>query len=143
MLRKLLAWGKPARPTLLLEDRPVATTPSTEAAANQELDVTDGDFAEHVLQHAGVVVVDFWAEWCQPCTIMSAYVGFLARDFAGQLRVAALDVDENPETPAHYQVMGLPTLLFFRQGMEIERVVGVVTYAELQAKVRALLAPPT
>ena len=103
-------------------------------------DVTDLDFDEVALQHDQLTVVDFWAEWCQPCTIISAYTGWLVRDYGTQLLVAALDVDENPVIPERYSIMGLPTLLFFRNGVEVERQVGLLSYEELRAKVDALLA---
>ncbi len=76
------------------------------------IDVSDADFERVMLQAPLLAVVDFWAEWCQPCQVMSAYVGFLAQEYAGRVLVAALDTDENPATPARFQVMGLPTLLW-------------------------------
>lgn len=104
------------------------------------LDVTDADFAERVLAHGGLVVVDFWAEWCSPCTVMSAHVMLLAQAFGARLLVAALDVDENPETAERYQIMGLPTLLFLRDGVEVDRQVGLAPFEELRQKVETLLA---
>jgi thioredoxin 1 len=103
------------------------------------IDVTDSDFEAIVLHAPLLAVVDFWAEWCQPCQVMSAYVGFLAKDYEGRVLVAALDTDENPETPTHYNVMGLPTLLVLRGGKEIDRIVGVVGYEEIKARVDRLL----
>ena len=117
----------------------------TPAAATQTpqplpiVDVGDADFERVVLQSLQLVVVDFWAEWCQPCQVMSAYVGFLAKEYAGRVLVAALDTDENPETPARYHVMGLPTLLLLRNGAEVDRIVGVIGYEEIKARVDRLL----
>jgi thioredoxin 1 len=101
--------------------------------------VTDTTFADVVLATDLLVVVDFWADWCQPCQIMSAYVGFLAKDFGDQIVLAALDVDENPETPARYDIMGLPTLLLLRQGQEIDRIVGVEPYEAIRDRVASQL----
>ena len=121
-------------PTLPPEDRPAATPVSA------VVDVTDADFDAKVVARAGLSVVDFWAEWCGPCETMSAYVEFLAKDFADQLAVFALDVDENPATAERFTVMGLPTLLFLRDGAEVGRQVGLLTYEALQQQVTALLA---
>ena len=129
MTNKVLHWlglGK-RRPTPPLEAKTV------DQATIQ--DVTDATFVEVVLQADRLVVVDFWAEWCQPCQIMSAYVTFLAQEFGEQLLLAALDVDENSETPAQYDVMGLPTLLLFHQGTVVDRIVGIEPYEQIRDRV--------
>ena len=82
----------------------------------QPVDVTDAGFATLVEASDKLAVVDVWAKWCEPCKMISAYVSFLAADYADQVLVAALDVDENPATAERYAILGLPTLLFLRRG---------------------------
>jgi len=136
MFRKLLnrVGLTSAAPTLPPEAYP---TPSSNRPA--PIDVTDADFAALILASDKFTVVDFWAEWCEPCQVMSAYVGFLASEYADRVLVAALDVDENQATSGRYDIMGLPTTIFFRNGLEIERIVGVINYEELRQKVDRLL----
>ena len=132
-LKQTLGLGS-APPSLPPEDRP--SPPGPKSAV---IDVTDADFAATVEASDRLAVVDFWADWCEPCETMSAHVEFLSIDFADELLVAALDVDENPDTPSRFTVMGLPTLLFLRNGVEIDRQVGIIPYETLQAKVERLL----
>ena len=136
MFRKLLnrVGLTSAAPTLPPEAYP---TPSSNRPA--PIDVTDADFAALILASEKLAVVDFWAEWCEPCHVMSAYVGFLASEYADRVLVAALDVDENQATSSQYDIMGLPTTIFFRNGLEIERIVGVINYEELRQQVDRLL----
>jgi thioredoxin 1 len=142
MLSRLFG-RKPKPPTLPLEYRSASSAipeAATSTSTGLVRDVTDADFEATVLQSDQLAIVDVWAEWCQPCTIMSAYTGWLARDYGAQLVVVALDADENPQVPERYEIMGLPTLLFIRNGVEIDRQVGLLSYEELRAKVEAHLA---
>jgi thioredoxin 1 len=122
----------------LFGSKPQPTPPPAEDQRPTPGEVTDATWDARI-QAPGLIVVDFWADWCQPCTIMSAYVEFLARDFAEQLQVLALDVDENPDTSEAYDVMGLPTLLYLRDGVEVHRVVGVTDYNTLKRETARLL----
>jgi thioredoxin 1 len=136
MLRKL--FGRP-KPPVQESNSPAASRPA-DAARPLPLDVTDADFAQVVAASDKPAVVDFWADWCEPCRTMSAYVSFLAADYDGRLLTAALDVDENPAVAEQYQILGLPTLLFLRQGVEVARIVGVVAYDEIVRQVEQHLA---
>ncbi len=127
MLRRLFG-SKAKAPTLPLEYRTQSSAIPQSANSTSTLsvrDVVDADFDEVVLQSPQLAVVDFWAEWCQPCTIISAYTEWLVRDYGAQLLVVALDTDENPAIPERYTIMGLPTLLFLRDGVEVDRQVGL------------------
>jgi thioredoxin 1 len=87
-------------------------------------DVTDQDFEERVLGSERPVLVDFWAEWCVPCHMVSPVVEEIGRDKGDDLRVAKLNIDENPDVTRKYGVMSIPTLMLFKDGQEIARVVG-------------------
>ena len=87
-------------------------------------DVTDTDFEERVLGSDGVVLVDFWAEWCVPCHMVSPVVEEIGRDKGDALQVAKLNIDDNPEVTRRFGVMSIPTLMLFKDGEEIARVVG-------------------
>jgi thioredoxin 1 len=87
-------------------------------------DVTDQDFEERVLGAERPVLVDFWAEWCVPCHMVSPVVEEIGRDKGEDLQVAKLNIDENPDVTRKYGVMSIPTLMLFKDGKEIARVVG-------------------
>ncbi|HJU57728.1 MAG TPA: thioredoxin [Actinomycetota bacterium] len=87
-------------------------------------DVTDQDFEERVLGSARPVLVDFWAEWCVPCHMVSPVVEEIGRDKGDDLQVAKLNIDENPDVTRRFGVMSIPTLMLFKEGKEIARVVG-------------------
>jgi thioredoxin 1 len=87
-------------------------------------DVSDQDFESRVLGSETPVLVDFWADWCVPCHMVSPVVEEIARENEGKLTVAKLNVDDNPATARRFGVMSIPTLIVFRQGEERARVVG-------------------
>ncbi len=87
-------------------------------------DVTDQDFEERVLKSDEPVLVDFWAEWCVPCHMVSPVVEEIGQEKGESLRVAKLNIDENPEVTRRYGVMSIPTLMLFKGGEERTRVVG-------------------
>jgi thioredoxin 1 len=80
------------------------------------VDVTDDDFDTVIGESAVPVVVDFWAEWCGPCKQMSPHIDAVSEELAGQIKVAKVNVDENPMVPSKYGVRGMPTLMIFKDG---------------------------
>lgn len=88
------------------------------------VNVTDNSFSNDVLSSSIPVLVDFWATWCGPCKMVAAVLEEIAREKAGSLTVAKLDVDANPSTARDYQVVSIPTLILFKDGAPVKRVVG-------------------
>ncbi|HEE1509749.1 TPA: thioredoxin [Staphylococcus aureus] len=84
--------------------------------------VTDADFVSKV--ESGVQLVDFWATWCGPCKMIAPVLEELAADYEGKADILKLDVDENPSTAAKYEVMSIPTLIIFKDGQPVDKVVG-------------------
>ena len=97
--------------------------------------VTDADFATEIEQHDGLAMVDFWAVWCGPCQIVAPSVEQLASEYAGRLKVAKLDVDQSPQTPARFGVRSIPSILFFKNGQHVDTVVGAVPKSQLTQKI--------
>jgi thioredoxin 1 len=100
----------------------------------QPFHVTDASFESEVLDSSEPVLVDFWAEWCGPCKMIAPIVEELAKEYAGKLKVAKLDADANPNTMQAYGIMGIPTLILFRDGQEVERIVGFMPKERLVQK---------
>ncbi len=117
--------------------RPVESALPVQATIHEASDATFDGF---VGAASGLVIVDCWAEWCEPCEVMSAHVGFLAQDFAEQVTILTLDVESNAETAGRFQILGLPTLLFLHNGGEIDRQVGILPYEQLKQRVADQLA---
>lgn len=103
------------------------------------LQFTDASFETEVLQNDKLTVVDFWAEWCGPCKLMNPILDDLAADFGDKAVFGKLNVDENGETPTEFGIRGIPTLIAFKGGKEVARIVGLQPKAALKAKLESLL----
>ena len=95
--------------------------------------VTDDTFEHDVLKSAKPVLIDYWAEWCGPCKMIAPVLEDIAREYAGRLTVAKLNIDENPATPPRYGIRGIPTLMLFKNGSVEATKVGAVSKSQLSA----------
>ncbi len=99
--------------------------------------VTDANFASEVEQAALPVLLDMWAEWCGPCRTIAPVIEQLAAELAGRVRVAKLNIDQNPRTTARFGVRSIPTLLVLKNGREIDRLVGMLPKQEILRRLQA------
>jgi len=99
------------------------------------LHVSDDTFEKEVLQSSQPVLVDFYADWCGPCRAIAPIVEEIARELSDRLKVVKLDVDQNPETAMQYGVQSIPTLIIFKNGKEVERLIGYMSKTKLLSKI--------
>ena len=103
-------------------------------------EVNDATFEQEVLQSDKPVLVDFWAVWCGPCKAIAPIVDDLAITYAGKLKVAKVNVDQNGATPSRYGIRGIPALLLFKGGKVADQIVGYVPREVIEEKVNRVLA---
>ncbi len=108
-------------------------------ASDAVLTLTDANFDRDVLQSDLPVLVDFWATWCAPCKAIGPLIDSIAASYGGKLKVGKVNVDDNPATPSKYGVRGIPTLILFKGGKEVDRVVGAVPKSQLDALIAKAL----
>ncbi len=104
-----------------------------------EMTLTDQTWDNEVLNSDLPVIVDFWAEWCAPCSMIAPVVEQMSEEYQGKIKVRKLNVDENQVTAGKYQIMAIPTLLFFNGGKLVDRVAGVVPKKILVEKIEKIL----
>ena len=104
------------------------------------LEVTDDTFSKEVLNSKLPVLVDFWAEWCGPCKMVSPIVEELSNDYNGKVKVTKLDVDSNPQTATNYGIRGIPTLLMFKDGSAVDQIVGAVPKQDIAERLDKIIS---
>ena len=101
---------------------------------------SDANFEQEVIQSPTPVLVDLWAAWCGPCRLIAPVVEELAGTYAGKIKMGKVNVDDYPQLAAQFRVMNIPTLLLFKGGQEVDRIVGVVPKQELSRHLDQLLS---
>lgn len=98
-------------------------------------DVTDNTFDNDVLQSKGLVLVDFWAEWCGPCKALTPKLEEIAGEMGGKLTIAKVNIDDNPDAPSRYGVRSIPTMILFKDGKDVDQIVGNVPKDKIVAAI--------
>ncbi len=107
-------------------------------ASDKPIEITDVTFKETIQNHS-LVVVDCWAAWCAPCRMVAPIIDEMARDYAGKILFGKLNVDENRQVATQYEIMSIPTLLVFKNGQLVDRVVGAMPRQMLEPKITRYL----
>lgn len=105
-------------------------------ASDKVIHISDHDFDEQVIKGKGLILVDFWAEWCGPCRMVAPILDELAAEYEGQVTIAKLNVDENRQSSARFGIRSIPTILFFRDGVQVEQIIGALPKSAMKAKVQ-------
>ncbi len=103
------------------------------------VEVVDSNFESEVLKSNVPVLVDFWASWCTPCRMIAPIVEELAKEYEGKLKVAKMDVEESSDTPMNYGITGIPTLIIFKDGQPVEKIVGALPKAAIKKAIDNVL----
>lgn len=101
--------------------------------SSEIINVTDASFTQDVLAASGTVLVDFWAPWCGPCKMIAPMLEDVAKEYAGKVTIAKINIDDNPNTPRQFGVRSIPTLVLFKDGEVVDTKVGALPKAQLTA----------
>jgi len=112
---------------------------TTDQYASSPVQVTDATFSREVLQSPIPVLVDFWAPWCGPCRMIAPVLEELSQEYAGRIKIAKLNTDENQTTAAQYRIQGIPTMLLVKNGQVVDSVVGAIPKQALTNKIQQML----
>lgn len=107
---------------------------------SKPVNITDDTFEQEVLQSDKPVIVDFWATWCGPCKMIAPILEEVAAEYADKVKVVKLDVDANNKTAGKYNIMSIPSLLFFKGGEMVDQVIGAIPKAQLMARLDKVLS---
>ena len=105
-------------------------------ASDKVIQISDNTFDEQVIKGKGLILVDFWAEWCGPCRMVAPILEELAVEYEGQITVTKLNVDDNQGTAARFGIRSIPTILFFKDGSQVDQVIGAVPKSAFKTKVQ-------
>ncbi len=100
---------------------------------------TTASWDKDVIDHNGLVLVDFWAVWCGPCRMIAPTIEELAGEYKGKLKVVKLNTDENPDIASRYKIMGIPTIMFFKNAEKVDQMVGAVPKPQIKSKIDSFL----
>jgi thioredoxin 1 len=101
------------------------------------IEITDDNFTEEVIQSKIPVLVDFWAEWCGPCKMLSPVIDEISKEMAGNLKVVKINIDTNPNVPSKLGIRGIPTMILFKDGMQVATKVGALPKASIMEWVKS------
>ena len=104
------------------------------------VNLTSATWDQEATEYKGIVMVDFWAVWCGPCRMVAPTIEELAKDYAGKIKVGKLNTDENADIASKFKIMGIPTIIFFKDGQKVDQIVGAVPKPQLKSKIDTLLS---
>jgi thioredoxin 2 len=130
-------------PLARLNDRPLCgrcrAPLSPGGSTSHPVEITDLNFRQEVLSFPGTVLVDCWAPWCGPCRMVAPIIDQLASEYAGRVKIAKLNTDDNPAIASQYGIQSIPTLLFFKNGRQVNKLIGALPKREIEKHLAALI----